>query len=127
MISGKCRGQWPEQGVTNLLAGLAGTVPNIINSGSSSFAQTTGVASKRVGYCIGFIFIAIAFLPKLSGLLSTIPGPVMAGYLIVMSGTLFVDGARLVIQSENNRQRVLVAGVWLLDRRLFPIRAVHDT
>ena len=98
-------------GVTNLLAGLAGTVPNIINSGSSSFAQTTGVASKRVGYCIGFIFIAIAFLPKLSGLLSTIPGPVMAGYLIVMSGTLFVDGARLVIQSENNRQRVLVAGV----------------
>ena len=98
-------------GVTNLLAGLAGTVPNIINSGSSSFAQTTGVASKRVGYCIGFIFIAIAFLPKVSGLLSTIPGPVMAGYLIVMSGTLFVDGARLVIQSENNRQRVLVAGV----------------
>ena len=98
-------------GVTNLLAGLAGTVPNIINSGSSSFAQTTGVASKRVGYCIGFIFIAIAFLPKVSGLLSTIPGPVMAGYLIVMSGTLFVDGARLVIQSEQNRQRVLVAGV----------------
>ncbi len=98
-------------GVTNLLASLAGTVPNIINSGSASFAQTTGVASRRVGYCIGFIFIAVAFLPKVSGLLSTIPGPVMAGYLIVMSGTLFVDGARLVIQSENNRQRVLVAGV----------------
>ena len=35
----------------------------------------------------------------------------MAGYLIVMSGTLFVDGARLVIQSEQNRQKVLVAGV----------------
>ena len=98
-------------GVTNLLAGLAGTVPNIINSGAASFAQTTGVASRRVGYCIGCIFIAIAFLPKVSGLLSTIPGPVMAGYLIVMSGTLFVDGARLVIQSEQNRQKVLVAGV----------------
>ena len=98
-------------GVTNLLAGIAGTVPNIINSGSASFTQTTGVASRRVGYFIGLIFIAIAFLPKVSGLLSTIPGPVMAGYLIVMSGTLFVDGARLVIQSENNRQRVLIAGV----------------
>ena len=98
-------------GMTNLLAGLAGTVPNIINSGASSFAQTTGVASRRVGYTIGCIFIAMAFLPKVSGLLSTIPGPVMAGYLVVMSGTLFVDGARLVIQSEQNRQRVLVAGV----------------
>ena len=98
-------------GATNLLAGIAGTVPNIINPGAVSYTQTTGVASRRVGYCIGCIFIAIAFLPKLSGLLSTIPGPVMAGYLIVMSGTLFVDGARLVIQSEQNRQKVLVAGV----------------
>ncbi len=98
-------------GVTNLLAGIAGAVPNIINPGAVSFTQTTGVASRRVGYCIGCIFILIAFLPKLSGLLSTIPGPVMAGYLIVMAGTLFVEGARLVIQSEQNRRKVLVAGV----------------
>ena len=105
------QGAMAGAGVTNLLAGVAGTVPNIINPGAVSFTQTTGVASRRVGYCIGCIFIAIAFLPKLSGLLSTIPGPVMAGYLILMSGTLFVDGARLVIQSEQNRQKVLVAGV----------------
>ena len=98
-------------GATNLLAGVAGTVPNIINPGAVSYTQTTGVASLRVGYCIGCIFILAAFLPKVSGLLSTIPGPVMAGYLIVLSGTLFVDGARTVIQSEQNRQKILVAGV----------------
>ena len=97
--------------VTNLIAGVAGAVPNIINPGAVSYTQTTGVASRRVGYCIGCIFIVVAFLPKLSGLLSSIPGPVMAGYLIVLSGTLFVDGARLVIQTEQNRQKVLVAGV----------------
>ena len=98
-------------GATNLLAGVAGTVPNIINPGAVSYTQTTGVASLRVGYCIGCIFILAAFLPKISGLLSAIPGPVMAGYLIVLSGTLFVDGARTVIQSEQNRQKILVAGV----------------
>ena len=98
-------------GATNLLAGVAGTVPNIINPGAVSYTQTTGVASLRVGYCIGCIFILAAFLPKVSGLLSTISGPVMAGYLIVLSGTLFVDGARTVIQSEQNRQKILVAGV----------------
>ncbi len=98
-------------GVTNLLAAIAGTVPNIINPGAVSYTSTTGVASRRVGYCIGFLFIAVAFLPKLSGLFSAIPGPVMAGYLIVLSGTLFVDGARLVIQTEPNRQKVLVAGI----------------
>ena len=98
-------------GVTNLLAGIAGAVPNIINPGAVSYTQTTGVASRRVGYFMGALFILVAFLPKLSGLLSAIPGPAMAGYLIVLSGGLFVEGARTVIQSEPNRQKVLVAGV----------------
>ena len=98
-------------GVTNLLAGLMGAVPNIIHPGIVAFTRTTGVAARRVGYCIGCIFIVVAFLPKVSGLLSTIPGPVMTGYLILVTGTLFVDGARTVIQSEQNSQRVVVAGV----------------
>ena len=98
-------------GVTNLMAGVAGAVPNIINPGIMAFTQITGVASRRVGYCIGIVFIALAFLPKASGLLSTIPGPVMTGYLILITGTLFVDGARTVIETEENRQKVVVAGV----------------
>ena len=98
-------------GVTNLMSGVAGTVPNIINPGTVSYIQTTGIASRRVGYCIGAIFILVAFLPKFSGLLSSIPGPVMAGLLIVLSGTLFVDGARTVIQNEQNRSRLIVAGI----------------
>ena len=98
-------------GITNVLASLAGAVPNSIHPGSAAFAQTTGVASRRVGYVIGGIFIAVAFLPKVSGLLSTIPGAVMTGYLILVSGILLVDGARLIIQSESNRQKIIVAGV----------------
>ena len=60
-------------GVSNLLAGIGGTVPNVVNPAGASFIQITGVASRRVGY--------------------------------------FIDGARTVIQSEPNRQKVVVAGV----------------
>ena len=98
-------------GIGNILSGLIGAVPVIIHPGTVAFTQVTGVASRRVGYLIGALFIAMAFLPKVSGLLSTIPGPVMAGYLTLVTGTLFVDGAQLVIQSEQNRQKVIVAGV----------------
>ncbi len=98
-------------GVGNLLAGLAGAVPNVANPGIVAFTQITGVASRRIGYCIGLMFIIVAFLPKVSGLLSTLPGPVMTGYLIMVTGTLFVDGARTVIQTEQVRQRLIVAGV----------------
>ena len=105
------QGALSATGVTNLMAGAAGTVPYIINPGVVSYTQTTGVAARRVGYSIGAILIVLAFLPKASAVLSSIPGPVMAGYLIVLSAYLFVDGARTVIQSEQNRQRITVAGV----------------
>ena len=98
-------------GATNLLAAIAGAVPNIINPGTSAFTQTTGVASRRVGYLIGAMLIVLAFVPKASGLLSSIPGPVMTGYLILVIGTLFVDGARTVIQTEENSQKMVIAGV----------------
>lgn len=98
-------------GVSNLLAGILGTVPNGINPAGSAFMQTVGVASRHIGYAIGLIFIVLAFVPKASGLLSTIPGPVMTGYLVLITGTLFVDGARIVIQSEPNREKVVVAGM----------------
>ena len=98
-------------GASNLLAGFSGTVPNIINSGIISFSQTTGVASRRVGYCIAIIFIIVAFLPKVSGLIASIPAPVMTGYLMMVTGTLLVDGTRSVILNEANRQKVVVAGI----------------
>ncbi len=115
-------------GASNLLAGIASAVPNIINPGIVSFTQTTGVAARRVGYCIGLIFIAAAFLPKVSGLLSAIPGPVMTGYLMLVTGTLFVDGAQLVIQSEPNRQKVIAAGVcfWIGAAFQFKLFALPD-
>ena len=98
-------------GMSNVLAGIGGAAPNIINSGIISFSQTTGVAAKRVGYCIALIVIAVAFLPKVSSLIASIPAPVMTGYLMMVTGTLLVDGTRLVIQNEPNRQKVVVAGI----------------
>ena len=98
-------------GASNLAAGLAGAVPNIVNPGIIGFTQITGVAARRVGYLMGLILIAVAFLPKVSGFLSSIPGPVMTGYLVMITGLLFVEGARTVIQTERDRQKLLVAGV----------------
>ena len=113
-------------GVSNALAGIAGTVPNGINPAGASFMQTTGVASRHIGYVIGLTFLILAFVPKASGLLSTIPGPVMTGYLVLITGTLLADGARTVIQSEPNPQKIIVAGMcfWIaaaFQFRLFDI------
>ncbi len=115
-------------GASNLLAGLAGTVPNAINPAMVSFTQITGVAARRVGYSIGLILILVAFLPKVSAVLSSIPGPVMTGYLIMVTGALFVDGARTVIQNEQSQEKIAVAGVcfWIAASFQFELFALPD-
>ena len=105
------QGALAGSGVSNVMAGLGATVPNIINSGIVSFARTTGVASRTVGYSIGLMILVLAFTPKFSSLFSTIPGPVMAGYLMLVCGTLFVDGARTIILNEPNREKVVAGGI----------------
>ncbi len=115
-------------GASNLLAAIGGTVPNAINPGIIAFTHITGVASRSLGYSIGIFFILLAFLPKVSGLLSSIPGPVMTGYLIMVTGTLFVDGARTVIQHEQNNEKIAVAGVcfWIGAAFQFKLFALPD-
>ena len=105
------QGSLAGNGASNVMAALGSTVPNIINSGIIAFTRTTGVASRSVGYSIGLILLALAFTPKASSIFSTIPGPVMAGYLMLVCGTLFVDGARTIILNEPNREKVVVGGI----------------
>ena len=113
-------------GAANVFAGIAGAVPTAINPGIVSFTQITGVASRRVGYIIGTIFILLAFLPKVAGLLSTIPGPVMTGYLILVTGDAHGDRnangrSHRAEQGEGCRR-----GRRLLDRRGVPVQAVYS-
>jgi len=102
-------------GVGNLLSGVAGTLPNTTYSSSVALAEVTGVAARRVGVVIGGVFVAVAFCPKISALLIAIPGPVAAGYLIVLIGMLFVQGMRLVLRDGLDHRKAAVVGLsfWL--------------
>ena len=115
-------------GVSNLLASIFGAVPNVINPGAVSFTRTTGMASRRVGYLIGLTFILVAFSPKVSSVLGTIPAPVVTGYLLLVTGNLLVDGARTIFQSEPDPQKIVVSGVcfWLGAAFQFGLFALPD-
>ena len=109
-------------GISNLIAGIAGTVPNTSDVSIISFIRMTGAASRSVGYCIGGLFIMIAFLPKLSGLFGAIPGPIIAGYLIVTVGITFAEGLRGIAHSGFDRDKVMVAGISFLIGAVFEFK-----
>ena len=101
-------------GVGTLLSGVAGVQPTIpYDAVSMSLANLTGVAARRAGYFAAAILVSIAFLPKLTALLLSIPSPVLGTYLLVMMGMLFVEGMRTVVQDGLEFRNVLVSGVAL--------------
>ena len=82
-------------GVGNLLSGLLGTLPNTTYSTSIAVVQLTGVAAARVGVYGGALLMSVAFLPKISALLRSIPDVVVGAFLLVLLVLLFAQGLRL--------------------------------
>lgn len=102
-------------GIGNLLSGLAGTLPNTTYSTSLSVVELTGVASRRVGAYGGAILLALAFCPKLSALLQTVPPPVTGPFLVVLLVLLFAHGMRLVVSEGFGYEEGILMGLafWL--------------
>ena len=108
------QGAMAVDGVGNLLAGLAGTVPGSATTTSVPLTQLTGVAARTVGIVAGAGFIAFALLPKPFAAVLAVPDPVFAGYLVVLLAMLFVIGMRMVMQSGPGHREALVAGIAFL-------------
>ena len=104
------QGAVAANGAGNLLSGIAGTMPNTTYSTSIAITELTGVAARSVGVWIGIIFVAAAFLPKISALLLAIPSPVAAAYITVLLALLFVLGMRIVVQGGLDYRKATIAG-----------------
>lgn len=97
--------------VSNLLSGLAGTVPNGVRVTTVSLTELTGVAARRVGVCFGLCLAALAFFPKVLALVLAVPGPVLSGHVTVVIAIIFALGMRMVVTDGLDRRQTLVVGL----------------
>ena len=105
------QGAMTTNGLGILLCGLAGILPTTMSGGRTiSLITFTGVAARSAGYVIGITFVGLAFFPKVTATLATIPSPVMGGFLLTMMGTLFVEGIRTVMQDGLDSKKALIVG-----------------
>ena len=109
------QGALAADGVGNLLSGLLGTVPNTTYVHSIAVADLTRVTARVVGICVGIIFVALAFLPKLVAVIVAMPGPVAAAYYIVIVASLFVLGVRVLVHDGLDYRKGVAVGLafWL--------------
>lgn len=76
-----------------------------------AMAEGIGVAARRIGVCIGIVFVGLAFVPKIVALVLSIPLPVLGAYLTVIFGLTFAQGMRVVFHEGVSRQNALIAGL----------------
>lgn len=109
------QGAVAADGLGNLLSGLTCTVPNTTYSSSVAITELTGVAARSVGVCIGGLFVAAAFVPKLAAIILAIPDPVVSAYVLVLLAILFALGIRIAIKDGLDYRQSVVIGVafWL--------------
>ena len=87
------------EGTGNLLAGLAGTMPNTPHAGAVAAVEVTGAAARGLGVAAGLVFLVLACLPKALAVILAIPGAVVAASIAVVMATLFTVGMREVVRS----------------------------
>ncbi len=102
-------------GMSNLLCGAAGTVPNTTYSLAAPLVEITGVAARAVAVATGAVFVALAFLPKALAAVLAIPGPVVGAYLLVLVALLFLIGIGTAMQDGMDLRNGVIVGVsfWL--------------
>ncbi len=98
-------------GVSSLLAGLSGGISMSSLSTGASVIQITGVASRAVGFAMGAVLAAFAFMPKALTLILSVPGAVLGAYIAVLMAILFAVGLKLLLTDGFDHRKGLIVGL----------------
>jgi xanthine/uracil permease len=101
-------------GLSKVAAGLLGTAVPSVYCDNLPLIEMTGVASRRIGAYGAGILLVLAFMPKVSGIILDMPGPVIGGFLIVIAALLFHAGFGLVAMIKLSNQHGLILGLSLV-------------
>ncbi len=101
-------------GLSKIAAALLGTAVPSTYCDNLPLIEMTGVAARRVGTFGAVILLGLAFMPKVSGIILDMPGPVIGGFIIVMAALLFHAGFGLVTMTRLNNQHGLILGLSLM-------------
>jgi len=98
-------------GLTNVLGGVLGSHGVSTYTSSIGLAAATGVTSRYVGYAIGGIFVALAFMPKASALFLIMPAPVIGAATLFTSSIIFLNGLQIITSRLLDARRTFVVGL----------------
>ncbi len=105
-----------SEGIACSIAGILGACGTTSYSENIGLVALTKVASRQVVQIGGLILIAISMFPKFSGILASIPQPVLGGLTIALYGMISVTGLRLIKDKVelNDRNMLIIASALIV-------------
>jgi xanthine permease XanP len=98
-------------GIANMFAGLLGTLGVTPSTASIGLQAATAVSSRVIGFAVGGILIALAFLPSVTGSLILMPRPVMGASLLFSACFVLISGLQTITSRMLDARRTIVIGL----------------
>ncbi len=97
-----------SEGLAVILSGLFSTFPYSTFSQNVGVVRLSGVKSKRPVYYAACMLLLIGLLPKVGALATIIPSSVLGGAMLVLFGTIGIQGVTILHQVDFTKDRNLM-------------------
>jgi NCS2 family nucleobase:cation symporter-2 len=96
------------------VSGLIGGMASDTSASNVGLSTASGATSRHIGFAAGALFVALGFLPKISGLFSLMPAPVMGAILIFVTSFMLVSGVQIILGSGMDARKTFAVGIALI-------------
>jgi xanthine permease XanP len=100
-------------GISNTFAGLLGTFGVTLSNANAGLVAATGVASRRIAFAAAVLLALLALQPRLLGILTLMPRPVMASAMLFIAAFIMIGGIQIITMRVLDGRRTLVIGMGL--------------
>ncbi|MGV9824508.1 MULTISPECIES: solute carrier family 23 protein [unclassified Gordonia (in: high G+C Gram-positive bacteria)] len=95
-------------GLATVIGGSFNSFPYTAFSENVGLVRLTGVKSRWVVACAGCIMIILGLIPKLAGVVQSIPSPVLGGAALIMFATVAIVGIQTLTAVDFTDHRNLI-------------------
>jgi xanthine permease XanP len=100
-------------GISTSFAGLVGAYGVTVSNANAGLVAATGVASRRIAFAMAATLALVAVQPRLLGILTLMPRPVMASAMLFIAAFIMISGIQIITLRVLDGRRTLVIGMGL--------------
>lgn len=102
------------EGLGCLVGAMFGGAPVTSYGTNAGVVAVTRVYSRWGSVSAGIILVVLGLIPKLMGIVASIPSPVIAGVFAVLTVLIMLEGLKVVVRYPLNERNALILGLPIL-------------